>query len=220
MINYTEIKIFSDNFLKELTGKHKGLNLTNILVEKDFYYKQILDSIMFCNDESNVFLSQLKQRKTIIDVGFGCGVPILPLAFIFPDYKFIGIESRLKKVNAVKEIVHSLNLKNVSLVHGRIEDMNVDIDSIIISKAVSSCKKMMGLVNNTTDINQIMYFLKSINFESLENNDFHDDWEEIERLSYKVNDSITRYLVGFIRKKVPRRTKISKEKLSELVNWS
>src|SRR5690606_4816190 len=112
---------FSIRYLNVLNTKLKGLNLTTILDPDEFYHKQILDSV---NPylQSEAFQKDVKRRGIVVDVGFGGGFPILPLAKMLPDVQFVGVESRRKKADAVTLIAEELGIKNVKLVHSRLED--------------------------------------------------------------------------------------------------
>ena len=79
---------------------------------------------------------KFKQNKTILDVGCGGGFPGVILSIFNPDIKIIENDSRIKKINFIKEIKEKLNLKNLEILYSRIEEvppLNVDL---IVSRAV------------------------------------------------------------------------------------
>ena len=82
---------FSYAYLHLLKTKYAGLNLTNILDQDEFYHKQIIDSIQPYLD-SPIFKEWVQKTKVVVDVGFGGGFPILPLAKLLPEVKFVGVE--------------------------------------------------------------------------------------------------------------------------------
>ena len=57
-----------------------------------------------------------------MDVGTGGGFPGLPLAVQYPDAQFVLADSVGKKIDAVADMAHQLNLQNVQTHHGRVED--------------------------------------------------------------------------------------------------
>ena len=75
--------------------------------------------------ESKVFKNCLEKTKLMVDVGFGGGFPILPLAFNNPDKKFIGFEARAKKAQVVQKIAAALGLTNAKLMHQRLETVDL-----------------------------------------------------------------------------------------------
>ena len=88
---------FSKRYFDLLNGEYAGINLTRITDENEFYSKQILDSVEPLR-QSKIFNESINKSKLHIDVGFGGGFPLLPLAKSLPSIKFIGFEARAKKV--------------------------------------------------------------------------------------------------------------------------
>lgn len=136
------MKEFSKKYLSILKNELKGINLTRILDEEDFYHKQVLDSTLPF-ENSSFILEELKKKKVLIDVGFGGGFPLIPLSHKFPHIKFLGFESKNKKVEAVRKISELLSLKNVKVYHKRIEEVLIDVEVILTFKAVGEVNKML-----------------------------------------------------------------------------
>lgn len=205
------MKEFSQNYLDLLTGEFAGLNLTRIESPEEFYQKQIVDSIL-PQTESKVFKKALESTKLLVDVGFGGGFPILPLAFTNPDKKFVGFDARAKKVQAVQKIANSLGLKNTILKHQRIELVDFDMDVVITFKAVGKVSDYLPLLRTKNTL--YVFFYKGPNFYELEDIDemLEKDWELIEEKSYDVQGTEGRLLLGFKNKKVLRGT-IQTEKI-------
>jgi len=158
------VKDFSNSYLNILKTDFKDLNLTRILNDQDFYIKQILDSTVI--SKYNMFTESIKSSEVIVDVGFGGGFPILPLAKLYPEKFFIGLEAKRKKVDAVSLIAEKLNINNVKLVHERVENINFNIKTTLVSKAVCSLHKMYHYINNGHRVNIFMY--KGPNFRENE----------------------------------------------------
>ena len=72
----------------------------------------------------------------VLDVGTGGGFPGIPLAIMFPETKFVLVDSIGKKIKVVQAVADSLNLKNVKAVHGRAENVDGEFD-FVISRAVT-----------------------------------------------------------------------------------
>ena len=106
---------------------------TNLMSKGDvevLFEKHVFDSLSILNWDD--FLN----HKKILDVGCGGGFPSVILAICFPEIKIIANDSRIKKINFIKEIKEKLSLDNLEICYSRIEDvepLNVDL---IVSRAV------------------------------------------------------------------------------------
>ena len=128
---------FTQHYLHIIHTKYKGLNLTRIQHEEDFYHKHYLDSVLPLR-EIPFFRQGLLASQKIIDVGFGGGFPLLPLACELPQKVFHGIEARKKKVDAVTEIAREMGIKNVSISHQRLEETTLETQTVFLFRAVGS----------------------------------------------------------------------------------
>ncbi len=204
------MKEFAKKYLDLLTGEFAGINLTRIESPEDFYNKQILDSVMPMT-ESKVFRNCLETTKLVVDVGFGGGFPILPLAFKNPDVKFIGMEARAKKAQVVQSIANSLGLTNATLKHQRLDFVDFDVDTVITFKAVGKVIDFLPMIR--TDKTVYVFFYKGPNFYELEDIEelLEKNWELIEEKSYDVPGTEGRVLLGFKNRKVLRGTIVTEK---------
>lgn len=210
---------FAKAYYDLLNGEYAGINLTRITDYEEFYHKQILDSIIPL-EKSDVFFKSLGSCNHLIDIGFGGGFPILPLAFLHPNIKFTGIETRGKKVKVVSEIAEKLGLQNVKLIHARIENVLIDVPSICTLKAVGKVNDFLNKINTNQKLQ--VYFYKGPNFYSIEENQLKEskkDWSIVEECDLEVLGTERRILIGFENINVPHGTgKVNNlVKLSELI---
>lgn len=208
---------FSIRYLNVLQTKLAGLNLTNILDPDEFYQKQIMDSI---NPylQSELFKESIQETRLVVDVGFGGGFPILPLAKLLPDIQFVGVESKRKKVDAVKLIAEELGLTNVKLVHSRLEDFVFDRKATITFKAVGTVSDYLPIINRTTDLK--VFFYKGPSFMELEGASLiklQNTWKLLENQEIQVPGTQQRFLVSFKSQNVPRGTAKNLVKLSDFL---
>ncbi|GBU21383.1 16S rRNA methyltransferase [Fibrobacteres bacterium R8-0-B4] len=61
--------------------------------------------------------------RGVLDFGTGGGLPGIPLAIVFPDAKVTLLDSKKKKIAAVREAVETLGLGNCEFSDQRIEDI-------------------------------------------------------------------------------------------------
>lgn len=80
----------------------------------------------------------------VMDAGTGGGLPGIPLAVIFPEVSFTLVDSTRKKINAVKEISASLELKNIDARWSRIEEVKDKFD-FVVSRAVAPFPELINL---------------------------------------------------------------------------
>lgn len=92
---------------------------------------------------------RLMPKAKVLDVGTGGGLPGIPLAICYPQARFTLMDSIGKKVMAVEDMVKRLNLKNVEIRRGRVEELPKKRSyDFIIGRAVSALPTFFGWVNN------------------------------------------------------------------------
>ncbi len=72
-----------------------------------------------------LFVLSIEDGSRVLDLGTGGGLPGIVLGIMRPGIEFVLIDSIRKKTNAVVEISKSLNLRNVTVVCGRAEELNM-----------------------------------------------------------------------------------------------
>ncbi len=156
---------FSRQYLKILKTDFSGLNLTKILQEEEFYQKQIADGLLLLEALPEI-KEKILETGLLIDVGFGGGFPILPLAKALPEVRFLGLEARKKKVEAVRSIARQLALSNVALVHKRFEEVEFDRECVVTFRAFGQIEECLEKIRATAPVTAVFY--KGPNFDQLE----------------------------------------------------
>lgn len=86
----------------------------------------------------------------VLDVGTGGGFPGIPLAIACPEVEFVLCDSIGKKMKVVRAVVAALDLKNVTVHHGRAEEISGRFD-FIVSRAVTRMNRFLPWVVNKID---------------------------------------------------------------------
>lgn len=75
--------------------------------------------------------------ETVLDAGSGAGLPGIPLAVLFPDKRFVLVDSNGKKARFLFQAKLSLGLENLIVEHCRVEDYSGPAD-LIVCRALST----------------------------------------------------------------------------------
>jgi 16S rRNA (guanine527-N7)-methyltransferase len=146
------------DLLKSFLSKELNISAEDIYNRYCEYNEQLIEwnkkvnliSRKMNSIESNVLTSifflkkfDIKKYLNIIDIGTGGGFPGVPLAIMFPEIKFILIDSVKKKINALSDIVNKAGIKNAECICGRAEEVSKMKNhfhkyDIVISKSVST----------------------------------------------------------------------------------
>ena len=129
----------------------------NLISRKDFehlYVRHILHSLGIAK------VVQFRKGARIVDVGTGGGFPLVPLAILFPDCTFHGIDGIGKKIMAVQGVIQGLGLTNCSAEQVRSEDHKQRYD-FIVSRAVTTLHEFLRMTKHLVPKGQgKLYYLK------------------------------------------------------------
>lgn len=132
MENKQDFEKYSQLFIEE---NHK-VNLISKNDEQFLWEKHIFDSLAL-----GIFFDKYGTPQTLLDIGTGGGFPSVPLAIKYPNIKITAIDSIGKKIRAVENLKNGLNLKNLTPVWDRVENINEKFD-VVTSRAVASLDKI------------------------------------------------------------------------------
>lgn len=138
----TEVQISQFQQLEALY--HDWNSKINVISRKDIdqlYVKHVLHSLAIAK------IQKFEPGTYVLDVGTGGGFPGIPLAILFPETRFYLIDVILKKVNVVKAVSESLNLKNVKAEQIRAENVKGDFD-FIVSRAVTNMPDFVSWIKD------------------------------------------------------------------------
>jgi len=117
-------------FCDLIIKSNKLHNLTSITQMDEMLKKHILDSFSINN---------LIKGKSVLDIGSGAGLLGIPLAIANPEQKYLLLDSNNKKIIFLNHVKINLDVKNVDLLHSRIEDFgSKDGFDTIVCRSYSS----------------------------------------------------------------------------------
>lgn len=124
-------------YLHLLQSWNKVMNLTAIDDEPGIIYKHFLDCIYYLS------YARIKPGQKIVDLGTGAGFPGIPLKILYPQTEVYLVDSLQKRLKFLQEVIEKLQLKEISLIHGRAEDLGKDPHyrekfDVVLSRAVAS----------------------------------------------------------------------------------
>lgn len=215
----SDLKKYSDDYLNILETEFKGLNLTRILESEEFYNKQILDSVDPYMNHASI-RTLFDESETIVDIGFGGGFPLLPMAKLLPEKLFLGFEARGKKAIAVSRIAELLGQKNVRCFHQRLENIMFNTTKTLITfKAVGRVDKFLELVyTDKKDLKVLFYKGPSFDLEEREAALNLKHWDLSLEVDYKVSGTIGRKILVFKPRNVLRGTQKKLVNLSQIIS--
>ena len=179
-IEYDEEKLGKlQKFYNLVIQKNQVMNLTNIVDEKEFATKNILDSVLPIN--------LIPYGARVVDVGAGAGFPSIPLKILRPDIDIVMIDSLNKRVNFLKECCDSLKLENIIALHLRAEDYainNREKADVCVARAVARLNTLCEYCLPLVKVGGKMIAYKSIKAEE----EILEAKKAIEILGGKVNN--------------------------------
>lgn len=123
-----------DQYHNLLVEWNKFMNLTGITEKEQVYLKHFYDSLTLCK------VIDLNKEETLCDIGTGAGFPGMVLKILFPNLKVTLVDSLQKRLNFLQEVINTLELNDIELVHARAEDYgkeNREKFDVVTARAVA-----------------------------------------------------------------------------------
>lgn len=110
-----------ERYYHELIEWNARINLTAITDYNQVIVKHFLDSISIAP-----LLQSFGPTGRLVDIGTGAGLPGIPLKIVLPDWHVTLLEATGKKVDFLNHVIAQLDLRNITAVHARAEDLGQD----------------------------------------------------------------------------------------------
>lgn len=152
-INVTEVQIEAMlNFIGLIEKWNKAYSLTAIRNVQEMVEMHLLDSLS---------VIPYLNPALIADIGTGAGLPGIPLAICLPEYEFYLLDSNSKKTRFVQQAILELKLKNVEIVHSRVELFKPRLlFNTVITRAFASLQDILNLNQHLLADNGILLAMK------------------------------------------------------------
>ncbi|KZY29274.1 16S rRNA methyltransferase G [Oleiphilus sp. HI0081] len=125
------------DYLELLIKWNKAYNLTAIRDPEEMLIKHLVDSLS---------IAPYIKGQDIADIGTGPGLPGIPMAILFPEKRFLLVDSNGKKTRFLTQSKITLSLANIEIVHGRVESVAQDKQfDQIMSRAFTALDNMVKL---------------------------------------------------------------------------
>ncbi|MCK9637009.1 MAG: 16S rRNA (guanine(527)-N(7))-methyltransferase RsmG [Methylobacter tundripaludum] len=146
------------DFIKLIEKWNKAYNLTAIRDREEMARLHILDSLAIVPHV---------EGKRIIDIGTGAGLPGIPLAICLPETSFTLLDSNAKKTRFVQQVVLELKLKNVAVVHSRVENYHPEpAYDAVLTRAFASLPDIVKLTAHLLVKDGVLLAMKGQNLDA------------------------------------------------------
>lgn len=108
-------------YQKELLSWNARFNLTAITDSEGIQIRHFLDSLSCL-----AAIGDVRGGQSLIDIGCGAGFPGLPLKIVRPSLRVTLLEATEKKTVFLRHAVELLGLRDVTVIHGRAEQVGQD----------------------------------------------------------------------------------------------
>lgn len=141
-------------FIELIAQWNRVFNLTAIRDLDTMVTRHILDSL--------TILPFIK-GKFILDVGTGAGLPGIPLAIVMPNHQFVLLDSNQKKTRFLQQTCYQMHLRNVRIVHQRVEDYHPEqLFDCVVSRAFSTLREFLAMSQHLIKPNGQVLAMKGV----------------------------------------------------------
>lgn len=165
-----------------LVEYNKKFNLTAIKSDEEIYLKHFYDSLTLIKAYS------LNGNLKLLDIGTGAGFPGIVLKIFYPDLELTLLDSNHKKIAFLEVAIKELNLKNVTCINSRAENLPKtyrEYFDIVTSRAVAHLRILLEL-----SIPYLKVGGKLIAMKGLSEEEIKESAKILEKLDSTIVDTI------------------------------
>ena len=181
---YTKLLIYKDLLIKW----NKVFNLISVKGIDEIVTHHFLDCLA---------VVPFIEGKNILDVGSGAGLPGIIIGLCYPEKNITLVDSVGKKTTFLKQTCTELNLRNITIINKRVEDITTNklFDSII-ARAFAEMQVLIDLTRHLIEDKGVWYGMKSKKFNEeeistnfvVEKRDIVVPYLDAERYLVKINN--------------------------------
>ena len=165
-----------------LVEYNKKFNLTAIKSDEEIYLKHFYDSLTLIKAYS------INGNLKLLDIGTGAGFPGIVLKIFYPDLELTLLDSNHKKIAFLEVVIKELNLKNVTCINSRAENLPKtyrEYFDIVTSRAVAHLRILLEL-----SIPYLKVGGKLIAMKGLSEEEIKESAKILEKLDSTIVDTI------------------------------
>lgn len=141
------------DYVALLVKWNKVYNLTSVRDPAQMLSRHILDSLS---------VLPYLDAPSLLDVGTGGGLPGVPAAIVRPDCAVTLLDSNSKKTRFLQQVKAELGLHNVTVVHGRVEQVSLPKFAIITARAFATIDDIIKLAGQHCEQNGRLVLMKGV----------------------------------------------------------
>lgn len=141
------------DYLALLQKWNKVYNLTSVRDPQSMLTRHVLDSLS---------LIPYLNCKSLLDVGSGAGLPGIPIAICFPQMTVTLLDSNIKKTRFLQQVKAELKLNNVTVVHGRVEQISLPKVEVVTARAFATIAEIIDLAARHCDDAGSLILMKGV----------------------------------------------------------
>ncbi|WP_292363041.1 16S rRNA (guanine(527)-N(7))-methyltransferase RsmG, partial [Methylophaga sp. UBA1464] len=141
------------DYLALLQKWNKVYNLTSVRDPQTMLTRHILDSLS---------LIPYLNCTNLLDVGSGAGLPGIPIAICFPQMSVTLLDSNIKKTRFLQQVKAELKLNNVTVIHGRVEQITLPKFDVVTARAFATIAEIIDLAARHCDDAGSLVLMKGV----------------------------------------------------------
>lgn len=154
-----------DKFTELMLYWNERISLTSITEEEEIIDKHYVDSLTLLKTEL------IEGHLKVLDLGTGGGYPGIPLKIMNNALEMTLLDSRLKKIEYLDNIVETLGFNDLELIHSRAENLGQDpayreTYDLVVSRAVANLSSLAEYCLPFLKIGGYFIAMKGSDYES------------------------------------------------------